>query len=155
MIKLIIWILCFQLIGFFLGIMTQANIPSWYNGLHKSTLTPPGWVFSLVWSLLYALLAIVGFMLWQNRSKPQIKTILNLYLVQLIMNWAWTPLFFHLHWIGFSFLWILLMIGLNALIILKVKNIERVVGLLLTPYFLWLIFASYLNGVIWFLNSQV
>lgn len=119
----------------FLGIMTQANIPSWYNGLHKSTLTPPGWVFSLVWSLLYALLAIVGFMLWQNRSKPQIKTILNLYLVQLIMNWAWTPLFFHLHWIGFSFLWILLMIGLNALIILKVKNIERVVGLLLTPIF--------------------
>lgn len=153
-IKLIIWILSFELIGFFLGLLTQANIYSWYEGLHKSTLTPPGWVFSVVWSILYAFLAIVGFTLWQNRSRPQIKIILYLYLVQLIMNWVWTPLFFQLHWIGFSFLWIVVMISLNALIILKIKNMEKGIALLLTPYLLWLIFASYLNGMIWILNAQ-
>lgn len=153
-IKLISWILSFELIGFFLGLLTQANIYSWYEGLHKSTLTPPGWVFSVVWSILYAFLAIIGFRLWQNRSRPQIKMVLNLYLVQLIMNWVWTPLFFQLHWIRFSFLWIVVMICLNALIILKIKNIEKGIALLLTPYFLWLIFASYLNGMIWILNTQ-
>lgn len=93
-IKLIIWILMFELIGFSLGLLTRANIPSWYEGLYKSILTPPGWVFSVVWIILYAFLAIVGFILWQNRSKPQIRRALNLYLVQLIMNWVWTPLFF-------------------------------------------------------------
>ncbi|MCE0723632.1 MULTISPECIES: TspO/MBR family protein [Legionella] len=152
-IKLFIWILSFELIGFFLGLLAQGNIYSWYDGVHKSTLTPPGWVFSVVWSILYALLAIVGFRLWQNRSKPQIKIVMHLYVVQLIMNWVWTPIFFQLHWIGFSFLWIVAMISLNAIIILKIKNTERWVALLLTPYFLWLIFASYLNGMIWILNT--
>ncbi|KTD58122.1 tryptophan-rich sensory protein [Legionella sainthelensi] len=151
-IKLIIWILTFELIGFVLGLLTQANIPSWYEGLHKSILTPPGWVFSIVWIILYVFLAIIGFILWQSRCQPQIKMLFNLYLLQLIMNWMWTPLFFQLHWMGFSFLWILIMIGLNAIIILKIKNIERGIALLLIPYFLWIIFASYLNGMIWILN---
>lgn len=151
-IKLLLWILTFELIGFILGLVTQANIHSWYETLHKSLLTPPGWVFSVVWSILYAFLAIVGFMLWQNRSKPQIEGVLYLYLIQLVMNWLWTPLFFELHWIGFSFLWIVVMVALNALLILKIKNKERGMVLLLTPYLFWLIFASYLNGVIWLLN---
>ncbi len=69
-IKLIVWILFFEMIGFFLGLLTQANIYSWYEGLHKSILTPPGWVFSVVWLILYALLAIVGFTL----SRPLIYT---------------------------------------------------------------------------------
>ncbi|CAM4476939.1 MAG: Tryptophan-rich protein TspO [Legionella sp.] len=150
-IKLILWILSFELIGFFLGLLTQANIPFWYEGLHKSTLTPPGWVFSIVWPILYAFLAIVGFRLWQNRSQSQIKRVFNLYLIQLIMNWLWTPFFFQLHWLGFSFLWIIVMVVLNAFLIIKIK--ERKLRLLLIPYFLWLTFASYLNGVIWVLNT--
>lgn len=111
-------------------------------------------MFSVVWIILYAFLAIVGFILWQNRSKPQIRRALNLYLVQLIMNWVWTPLFFQLHWIGFSFLWIVVIIGLNAIIILNLNKIEKGITLLLIPYFLWIIFAGYLNGMIWILNSQ-
>jgi tryptophan-rich sensory protein len=150
-IKLILWILSFELIGFFLGLLTKANIHSWYEGLHKSILTPPGWVFSVVWPILYAFLAIVGVRLWQNRGKPQIKNVFNLYLIQLTMNWLWTPFFFQLHWIGFSFLWIIVMVLLNAFLIIKIR--ERVLRLLLIPYLLWLIFASYLNGVIWVLNS--
>lgn len=79
--------------------------------------------------------------------------VLYLYLVQLIMNWVWPPLFFQLHWIDFSFLWIVVMISLNVLIILKIKNMEKGIAFLLTPYFLWLIFADYLNGMIWILNT--
>ncbi|MFJ1269597.1 TspO/MBR family protein [Legionella lytica] len=149
--KLIIWILSFELIGFFLGLLTQANILSWYEGLHKSILTPPGWVFSIVWPLLYAFLAIVGFHLWQHHRHPRSAKVFNLYLVQLIMNWLWTPFFFQFHWLGFSFLWLLVMVVLNAFLIIKIK--ESTLRLLLIPYFLWLSFASYLNGVIWLLNS--
>lgn len=150
-IKLILWILSFELIGFFLGLLTQANILSWYEGLHKSILTPPGWVFSIVWPLLYVCLAIVGFHLWQHHSQPRIAKLFNLYLVQLLMNWLWTPLFFQFHWLGLSFLWLLVMVVLNAFLIIKIK--KRMLKLLLIPYFLWLSFASYLNGVIWVLNS--
>lgn len=73
--------------------LTQANIPSWYEGLNKSGLTPPGPVFSIVWSILYALLAIVGWVLWCSRNESEMRSVFYLYSVQMLMNWAWTPLF--------------------------------------------------------------
>lgn len=151
--KLIGWIISFEIVGFLLGLVTQANIYSWYEGLDKSILTPPGWVFSVVWSILYACLAIVGFILWQKRDSRPHKTIFHLYLVQMLMNWIWTPLFFQWHWLALSFLWIVVMVGLNAaIIILAIKNKEKVITFLMLPYLLWLMFAGYLNGVIWILN---
>lgn len=151
---MIFWILFYELVGFLLGLLTQANIHSWYVGLHKPVLTPPGWVFSVVWSILYAVLAILGFLLWQNRSKSETNLLLNLYLIQLLMNWLWSLLFFQLHWIGFSFLWIVIMIGLNTVFILvAIKKKEKKLISLVSPYFIWLIFAAYLNGMIWILNS--
>lgn len=151
-IKLIIWIVAFEAIGFFLGMLTQANIHSWYEGLNKSALTPPGPVFSIVWSILYALIAIVGWVLWKNRDDIKTKRLIYLYFIQLLMNWAWTPLFFHLHWLGFSFLWIIVMVCINAAMIMNLITERKGIALALLPYFLWLIFAAYLNGVIWALN---
>ena len=151
-IKLIIWIIVFEAVGFLLGMLTQANLHPWYYGLNKSALTPPGAVFSIVWSILYGLLAIVGWALWQNRDNFKIRQICYLYFVQLGMNWAWTPLFFQLHWLGFSFLWIIVMVCINGIIILRIKNEKKELAIALIPYFLWLIFAGYLNGVIWILN---
>ncbi|MFO8677336.1 TspO/MBR family protein [Legionella pneumophila serogroup 1] len=91
--ELIAWIITFEAIGFFLGMLTQANIPSWYEELNKSGLTPPGPVFSIVWSILYALLAIVGWVLWCSRNESEMRSVFYLYSVQMLMNWAWTPLF--------------------------------------------------------------
>lgn len=151
-IEVIIWIVTFQAIGLLLGMLTQANIHSWYEGLNKSALTPPGPIFSIAWSILYALIAIVGWSLWKNRNNIKIKKLIYLYFIQLVMNWAWTPFFFQLHWIGFSFLWIIAMVCINGVIIFKVKNEKKEIALALIPYFLWLIFAAYLNGMIWVLN---
>jgi len=151
-IKLIIWIVAFEAVGYLLGMLTQANLHSWYDDLNKSVLTPPGSVFSIVWSILYVLIAIVGWALWQNRDSIKSKRLIYLYFIQLLMNWAWTPFFFNLHWLGFSFLWIIIMVIINAVIIIDVKNEKRVIALALIPYFLWLTFAAYLNGVIWALN---
>ncbi|HHT9909434.1 TPA: TspO/MBR family protein [Legionella pneumophila] len=132
--------------------LTQANIPSWYLGLNKSGLTPPGPVFSIVWSILYALLAIVGWVLWCSRNESEVRSVFYLYSVQMLMNWAWTPLFFVLHWTGLGLLWILVMAGLTGLLILSLKNKKKSIAILLLPYLVWLLFAAYLNGVIWLLN---
>ncbi|HHL0300589.1 TPA: TspO/MBR family protein [Legionella pneumophila] len=132
--------------------LTQANIPSWYEELNKSGLTPPGPVFSIVWSILYALLAIVAWVLWCSRNESEMRSVFYLYSVQMLMNWAWTPLFFVLHWTGLGFLWILVMAGLTGLLILSLKNKKESIAILLLPYLVWLLFAAYLNGMIWLLN---
>ncbi|HAT4673013.1 tryptophan rich sensory protein TspO [Legionella pneumophila] len=137
---------------FFLGMLTQANIPSWYEELNKSGLTPPGPVFSIVWSILYALLAIVAWVLWCSRNESEMRSVFYLYSVQMLMNWAWTPLFFVLHWTGLGFLWILVMADLTGLLILSLKNKKESIAILLLPYLVWLLFAAYLNGMIWLLN---
>lgn len=150
-IKLIIWIAAFEIIGFIFGMLTQANL-DWYEGLNKSVFTPPDSVFSIVWSILYAVMAIVGWALWKDRNNIQTKLAIYLYFIQLLMNWAWTPLFFQLHLLGFSFLWIITMVFLNGVIIISLKDEKKVIAFALIPYFLWLVFAAYLNGVIWGLN---
>lgn len=150
--KLIIWIVVFEVIGFLLGMLTKANIYPWYEGLTKSTLTPPGSVFSIAWSILYALIATVGWVIWKNRKNINSKVLVYLYFIQLVMNWLWTPLFFQLHWIGFSFLWIIVLAFLNGMIIFGLKSEKPKIALALIPYFLWLVFATYLNGVIWAQN---
>ncbi len=149
---LFLWIAFFEGIGFMLGLLTQNNIDPWYDNLIKSSLTPPSVVFSIVWPILYAFLAIAGYNLWQHQTIPGMRAALLCYIAQLIMNWAWTPLFFHFHWIGFSFLWILTLTFLTAFLIYLIKDKLKKTSVLLIPYFLWLVFAAYLNWGIWMLN---
>ncbi len=143
LIKLIFWIFVFELIAFLLGLLTQANIEPWYNSLHKSSLTPPGVVFSIVWSILYALLGYIAWFLSSNKSQSA-KSLIYLYGAQIIMNWAWTPLFFQFHWIKLSAIWLIVLTCLNWVLIAQLKAKQKTVALLLLPYVLWLMFASYL-----------
>lgn len=149
---LILWVIVLQGIGFMLGLLTKANLSPWYEDLNKSILTPPPLVFSTVWSLLYGLLAIVGWALWNDRKRDRIKPLFYLYLGQLFMNWSWMPFFFQWHWVGFSFLWIILIAGLTGALIYQLYDRKRVLAVLLMPYLSWLAFAAYLNGVIWLFN---
>ena len=151
-IQAIIWILVFQVIGLILGLMTKDNILSWYQLLHKSYLTPPALVFSIVWPILYVMIALAGYSLWRQRKEPGAKIALYFYSAQLLMNWAWTPLFFQLHYIGLSFIWILILSLLTLITIFLTKQKFKFACYMLVPYFLWLLFASYLNGSIWMLN---
>lgn len=149
-VKLIAWILIFEIIGYFLGGITQANIDPWYRDLHKSSLTPPDVVFAVTWSFLYILLAIVGWHLSKYKNHPNVWAVYRLYWIQMCMNWAWPILFFQLHWVGFSFIWMCGLIAFNIAIFAWMKPKELV--WLLLPYLIWLIFATYLNGVVWYLN---
>jgi len=151
LIKLIFWIVLFQSIGFLLGLLTQANIYPWYEHLLKSSLTPPGFVFSIVWSLLYGLLAIIAWILSTNNTTAS-KKITVLFALQMLMNWIWTPLFFGLHWLIPSAIWLIGLTCLNVILIIECKKMHKTIALLLIPYLLWLLFASYLNVVIALMN---
>lgn len=148
----LLWIMVFQIIGYCLGMVTQHDIVSWYPTLHKSTLTPPDIVFPIVWFILYCMLAVSGYVLWQYHHQPKAKLALVFYGLQILLNWAWTPLFFYFHWIGESLFCIMAIIILTLITILITRKTYKLSCVMLIPYFIWLLFAGYLNAVIWILN---
>ena len=109
----------------------------WYQALIKSPLNPPGYVFGIVWPILYLLMSISAFRTF-NETK-------NLFLIQLLFNALWSWLFFAFQIPLVALLNIWLLIYLNIKINLKMFNIDKLSGLLFVPYILWLFFASYLN----------
>lgn len=157
--KLALWIIGFQLIGLLLGMITRENIPLWYNHLIKPQATPPALVFAVVWPMLYLLLAFVGFRLYSAYKantnathKATLDLTFRLFVVQQLFNWTWTLLFFQWHWLGFSVLWLLVLIILNLVLIYRLWSEHRTLALLLLPYVSWLMFAGYLNVAIFVLN---
>jgi benzodiazapine receptor len=150
----LLWIIVFQIMGYCLGMITQHDLVSWYPTLHKSTLTPPAIVFPIVWFVLYCMLAVSGYALWQSRHQPKAKLAFVFYVLQLLLNWAWTPLFFYFHWIGVSLFCIAAMIIFTLITILITRKTYKLSCILLMPYFIWLLFAGYLNAVIWTLNAS-
>lgn len=148
------WIVVFQLIGYFMGMITQHDIVSWYPTLHKSTLTPPDIFFPIVWFILYCMLAVSASALWQYRHQPKAKSALVFYGLQMLLNWAWTPFFFYFHWIGVSLFCITAIIILTLITIIITRKTYQLSCALLIPYLIWLLFAGYLNAVIWILNAS-
>lgn len=146
--NLFAWILIFQLVGYLMGQITQSNIATWYQALNKSTVNPPDFIFPIVWGILYVMIAIAGWSLWQQRHQAGAKPALLFYGIQLLMNWAWTPIFFQFHLIPLSFYWIIGIAVTTLLTILFALRKFKLTALMLIPYWFWLLFASYLNWVI-------
>ena len=123
------------IVGSFASANTGTDL--WYQGLIKSDLNPPGYVFGIVWPILYLLMGITA---WRT-----FEIIKNLFYIQLFLNAIWSWLFFSFHLPLISLIDIWLLIYINIKIILKVLKIDKLAGLLYVPYILWLLFASYLN----------
>lgn len=150
-IKLVFWIVLFESIGFLMGLLTQANINPWYEQLNKSGLTPPGFVFSIVWTVLYAILAVIAWNL-SVQDRAYSKKIRLVFALQTLMNWAWTPLFFGLRCLMLSAIWLVSLTCLNIFLLIEVRKKHATIAWLLSPYVLWLMFASYLNVGIALIN---
>jgi len=144
---LISWIFILLLMGYLLGLLTQASIPNWYVFLNKSPFTPPNFLFGIAWTILYICIAVSGWLIWHK----QLTNLKHLFVLQLILNWVWTPLFFTYHFTGLSFLCIAFICALVGLLLYKAYFFKPVFWLLL-PYFLWLLFASHLNFYVWQYN---
>ena len=120
----------------------------WYQNLPRSKLSPPSWVFGVVWPVLYLMMGISLFLVWENPKCYAFCPPLVYFLLQLALNLTWTTLFFKYRLIGWSLASLFLIIVLTAITIAKFYPISRLAAGLLVPYLLWLIFASYLNSYI-------
>lgn len=127
-----------------------ATLPGdWYAGLTKPSFNPPNWIFGPVWSVLYVAIAVAGWRTWQrDRTGPAMKV----WGVQLLANFAWSPVFFAAQWIDMALVVILfLLVSIAAFIIVSWRQ-DRAAALLFAPYAAWVGFASVLNGALLFLN---
>jgi tryptophan-rich sensory protein len=149
--KLIICVVVCELAGIIGSFFTISAIPVWYATLQKPFLNPPGWVFGPVWTTLYLLMGISLWLIWKSDSKEKKKAIW-LFLLQLVLNAIWSPLFFGARSIGEALAVIVLLWAAIVLTILVFTKISKVAAYLLIPYILWVSFATYLNFALWVLN---
>ena len=146
------WIGLTEAVGLFSGFLTRTGTEVYAQMLQKPPLAPPGWVFGVVWPILYALMGIGAALIWAAPPSPKRSRSLNLFVAQLIVNFFWSPIFFNAGAYGFALLWLLLLWGLVLLMILQFRKVDRTAALLQIPYLLWLTFAAYLNWAVWQLN---
>ncbi len=122
-----------------LGGLASSNTSTdiWYQSLLKSELNPPGYVFGIVWPILYLLMSVSAYRTF--------KVTKNLFLLQLFFNTIWSWLFFSFHMPVIALLNIWLLIFLNIKLLFQMIKIDKISGIIYIPYVVWLVFASYLN----------
>ncbi|MEH3141031.1 MAG: tryptophan-rich sensory protein [Mycobacterium kyogaense] len=136
-----------------LGGLASATSAEDYAKLQQPGWAPPSWVFGPVWTLLYTMMAVAAWLVWRSGPLRDTRPALVAYAAQLVLNAAWTPLFFGLGWRGIAFaelsvLWLIL-IGTVVLFFRR----STTAGWLLVPYLAWTTFALCLNFAVWQLNS--
>lgn len=139
--------------GALAGIITSDSMAA-YENLIQPQLAPPSWVFPVVWTVLFTLMGISAYLVAVSSAPwPEKRSALQIYALQLIVNFIWPILFFRLEARLFAFLWLILLIILVVIMIIKFYPISPVAAFLQIPYLLWIIFAGYLNLAIYFLNN--
>jgi len=145
-------IIC-ELVGISGSFFTIKSIPTWYAKLNKPAFSPPNWIFGPVWTLLYAMQGIAAYLIYQKIfGSPLAKIAFVLFVIQLILNAIWTPLFFGLKNPRLAFFEILLMWIFIVLSTVWFFRVSPTAGYLMLPYLAWVSFASALNYSIWRLN---
>lgn len=140
------------LVGVVASLITRGGTVQ-YESFVKPPLSPPAWLFPIVWTILYILMGISSYLiLTSNASKEQKDGAMMLYWYQLAVNFLWPTFFFNFEWYFFSLLWLLLLWVLVLLMILAFYKIDKRAAWLNVPYLIWLTFAAYLNAMVWWLN---
>lgn len=136
--------------GAIVGFLTQRD-SAFYEGLNKPVFAPPGWLFPIAWTLLYAAMATAIWFVLRAQGRDRF-ILLGLYVAQLAVNLLWPYLFFVQQSLGLAFFWLLLLWLLAAIMLYQFFRESKVAGWLLIPYQLWLTFAAVLNFCIARLN---
>ena len=135
--------------GLLASYLTTGNM-SIYDNIIKPPLSPPSIVFPIVWSVLYVLMGISSYLVYQNTERigP-----LFTYFLSLFVNFFWSIIFFNWQEFGFAFIWLILLWFLILLTIIDYWKISKPAAILQIPYLIWVTFAGYLNFMIWLLNK--
>ena len=139
-------------VGALSGLLSMSGMEAYGEIAIKPTLTPPGWLFPVVWTVLYTLMGISAARVWLTTDSTQRSRGLNIYVAQLVVNFFWSLIFFNAQAFGFAVLWLILLWILVLLMILQFYKVDRFAALLQIPYLIWLTFALYLNIGVWVLN---
>ncbi len=144
-------LLAFLVVTFAAAAIGSLSMPdAWYAALNKPSFNPPNWIFGPVWTVLYVLIAVAGWRIWKQAGGWCVA--LSLWLLQLILNGLWTPLFFGMHRIDLA------LIDIAALVLVLIATIvaffkrDRVAAWMLVPYLSWVSFATLLTASIYRLN---
>jgi tryptophan-rich sensory protein len=147
------------LVAFFVAAFSAAFVGArfppggWYAGLAKPAWTPPNWLFGPVWTALYAMIAVSGWLVWRRAGFEAAGAALALFAVQLALNAAWSWIFFGLHRPGAAFIEIVILWIAILGTVLLFWRVHWLPGALLLPYLAWVAFAAALNWQLWRLNA--
>ena len=142
---LLIYILSAELTGV-LSSLFAGNYGDVYGSLEKPPLSPPAWIFPVVWIILYALMGISAYLIHRSDAEPvRVKSALRVYWLQLIVNFSWSIVFFRFQAFWAAFVVLIILIILVIVMIVKFAKIRPAAALVNIPYLLWLLFAAYLN----------
>jgi len=141
------------------SIATISQVDGWYADADKVPWNPPSAIFGPVWTVLYALMAVAAWLVWREKERTDVRRPLTLYVIQLVLNAVWTPVFFGLYpFVGVAALWVaaVLILALDVAVLLTMLafwRVRRAAAVLLIPYWAWVLFATTLNVGIALLQS--
>ena len=133
--------------------LTRENMDI-YETVTTPPLSPPGWLFPVVWTILYILMGVGSAIIYKKGKTDGINTkaALDVYLLQLTVNFIWSIVFFNMRLYLQAFLWLIFLWALIIVMIKRFYTIDKTAAKLQIPYLLWVTFAGYLNFAIWLMN---
>ena len=143
-----------EAVGALSGFLSRQGTAMYAAMAEKPALSPPGIVFPIVWTVLFALMGIGGARVAAAPESKVRSRALNMFVVQLVVNFFWSLIFFNAKAYGFAFVWLLVLWVLIAGMILLFRRVDRSAAWLQLPYLLWVTFAGYLNFMIWRMNME-
>lgn len=150
--RLVICLAIPLVVGGAAGLLTMNSMEA-FEALNQPPLSPPGWLFPVVWTVLYVLMGIASYLVSVSDAPQEEKArALWTYGIQLAFNFLWPIAFFNLKWYLSAFLWLVILWILILITALRFGRIRKPAGYLLVPYLLWVAFAGYLNLGIYLLN---
>ena len=138
-------------VGGLSAILTRSEMAV-YEALNQPPLSPPGWVFGVVWTILFTLMGIAAYLAWQADAGNQRRRAIRFYAAQLAFNFVWTLIFFNARLFGLALIWLVILWVLILLTTVQFYRLRPAAGWLMLPYLLWVTFAGYLNAGVWLLN---
>jgi translocator protein len=154
--RALILLLALSALAGFIGSLASPGMSesasAWYEALRKPDWTPPNALFSVAWTILYALMAVAAWLVWRDRHRDLVRPALGLYAVQLGLNASWSLAYFGLRSPGTGLVVIIALLIVLGLTIRAFARLNRIAAALLAPYFAWVLFAAALNASIWWMN---
>ncbi len=139
-------------VGGIAGMFTTEAIPGWYASLSQPSFNPPNWVFGPVWTTLYILMGISLYLVWKQEAGKQRNQAILIFMMQLMLNFGWSFLFFYFNLIGIALLEIIALWIMIVLMLINFRRIKPLAAYLNIPYLLWVSFATALNAAYFILN---